>query len=282
MSRAFSLRPPRILLLVIVLGAVSVSPVASAQASTLPTLSLTISPSAITVGGTPQSGAVNVVSSLTGGAKEAAALLFQVKPGVSPAEVEAYLASPGRKDINAVSKYGAIVFDAEAAPSPGSEVQTTLAPGQYLALATVGAGPPKFHASFTVAAAKAPAVLPTPQATLRAIDFGFTGPKTLHNGELVGFENEGFVVHMNVAFPVKSAKAAGQVIKLLLAGKDKKVEKLVSGPPLVFQGPVSHGAYQQETISAKPGLYVQVCFMNAQDGREHTRLGMLRAIRITK
>ena len=87
---------------------------------------------------------------------------------------------------------------------------------------------------------------------------------------------------MNIAFPAKSAKAANQIAGALRAGKDKKAEKLVAGPPVIFQGPVSNGAYQQETISAKPGWYVQACFMNTQDGREHTRLGMVRIIKIVK
>ena len=49
-----------------------------------------------------------------------------------------------------------------------------------------------------------------------------------------------------------------------------------------FYGPISHGAFMQETITAKPGIYVQVCFMETQDGRDHTLLGMERIIKITK
>jgi hypothetical protein len=40
--------------------------------------------------------------------------------------------------------------------------------------------------------------------------------------------------------------------------------------------------YQQETIAAKPGWYVEVCFMETQDKQAHTRLGMERIIKITK
>ena len=43
-----------------------------------------------------------------------------------------------------------------------------------------------------------------------------------------------------------------------------------------------HEAFQQETISAKPGWYVQACFMETQDGRSHTLLGMERIFKITK
>jgi hypothetical protein len=49
-----------------------------------------------------------------------------------------------------------------------------------------------------------------------------------------------------------------------------------------FAGPLSHEASQQETITAKPGIYVEVCFMDTQDRRQHTRLGMERIIHIVK
>jgi hypothetical protein len=41
-----------------------------------------------------------------------------------------------------------------------------------------------------------------------------------------------------------------------------------------FAGPLSHEAFQQETITAKPGVYVEVCFMDTQDGCSHSQLGM--------
>jgi hypothetical protein len=253
----------------------------TAQAGTLPKLTLALTKSSITVGGTLQSGGVDVVSTATG-TKEATALLFEVKPGVSVAEVDAFLKTPEAKEPNYASKYGSIVFAAEATPGQTSEAQVELQAGQYLALIAEGEGGPKVYSSFTVTAAAAPVALPTPQATVRSIEFAFRGPATLHDGELVRFENEGFLVHMDIAFPVKSKKAAQQVVKDLLTGKEKGLEKLVSGEPFGFSGPVSSGAYQQETITAKPGWYVQACFMDTQDGRDHTRLGMERIIRIVK
>jgi hypothetical protein len=253
----------------------------TAQAATLPTLTLSLSSSAITVGGTLQSGAVNVVST-DAGVKEGATILFQLKPGYTVAEVEAALKAGAGMEPNLASKYGSIVFDAEVNPGQTNEAQTMLAPGQYVALGSTGEHGPKLKAPFTVTAAASPATLPTPEATIRSIEFGFRGPTTLHDGELVRFENEGFLVHMDVAFPAKSAKAARQIVKDLLTGKEKGLEKLVSGAPFSFTGPVSHEAFQQETITAKPGVYVQACFMDTQDGRDHTRLGMERIFRIVK
>jgi hypothetical protein len=253
-----------------------------AQASpALPTLSLTLTKTSIAVSGATQSGAVNVVSSATG-TKEASAILFQMKPGVTAAEVNAFLASKEAREPNAASKYGAIVFDAEVTPGQKSEAQTILQPGQYLALKGEGEGSPKAHIEFKVSAAPSPAALPTPEATVRSIEFGFRGPKTLHDGELVRFENEGYLVHMDIAAPTKSEKAAKELAKALLTGKEKQANKLVAGMPVGFSGPVSHGAFQQETITAKPGWYVQVCFMETQDGRDHALLGMERVIKIVK
>ena len=256
--------------------------VGSASASpALPTLSLALTKSSITVGGTTQSGGVNVVTTATG-VKEAGAILFLLKPGATFEEVEAAI-QKAHGEINVTSKYGSLVFDAEVSSGQTSEAQTYLQPGQYVAVVPGEEGKgSRAHANFTVSAAASPVALPAPEATIRSIEFGFKGPSTLHDGELVRFENEGFLVHMDVAAPVKNMKAAKQLVKDLLAGKEKAVGKLISGPPAGFAGPVSHEAFQQETITAKPGIYVEVCFMDTQDGRSHSQLGMERIIHIVK
>ncbi|MGO9247724.1 MAG: hypothetical protein ACLP7W_03925 [Solirubrobacteraceae bacterium] len=204
-------------------AAVSLAAAGAAQASALPTLSLTLTKSSITVAGATQSGGVNVVSTATG-VKEANVILFLLKPGATFDEVEAAV-QKDHGDTNVTSKYGSIVFDAEVTPGHSSEAQTYLQPGQYVALLPGGEGKgSKAHALFTVTAAASPVALPTPQATIRSIEFGFRGPSTLHDGELVRFENEGFLVHMDVAAPVKNMKAAKEVVKDLLAGKEKALK----------------------------------------------------------
>jgi hypothetical protein len=254
---------------------------ASAQAAAPPTLSLAITNSSITVAGTLQSGAVNVVASATG-VKETSVVLFLLKPGATFEEAES-AEQHGGNDPNATGRYGSIVYNAEVAPGRSSEGQIYLQPGQYVALVPgEGTTASKAHVAFTVTAAASPVALPTPQATVRAIEFGFRGPSTLRDGELVRFENEGFLVHMDVALPVKSKAVAKQLVGDLLAGREKAAGKLVFGEPVSFAGPLSHEAFVQETITAKPGWYVQACFMETQDGRNHTRLGMERIIKIVK
>ena len=158
-----------------------------------------------------------------------------------------------------------------------------LTPGEYVALNAEGENSSKWaHSNFAVAGIAAPAALPAAQATERTIEFAFKGPSVLKVGEVVRFENEGYLVHMDLGFPVKSKMAASKVVNGLLTGREKGLEKLVAGPPASFAGPLSPGAFQQETITATPGWYVQVCFMPTQDGRPHTRLGMERIIKIVK
>ncbi len=230
----------------------------SAQAaSSLPTLSVSVTPTSIALGPVPQSGAVNVVTTATGKVKEGSMILFLLKPGVSLAEVESFIAEKKKvNDPNNADKYGSLVYDNEANTGTTSEAQTYLQPGQYLALLAPGEGPPSVHMAFTVAAAKAPIALPTPEATVRSIEFGFRGPSTLHKGELVRFENEGFLVHMDFALRVKNMSAAKKTVKALLSGNEKSAFKLVT-EFVGFAGPLSTGAYQQETITAKPGVYVR-------------------------
>ena len=153
-------------------------------------------------------------------------IVVLLKPGVSVAEAEKFSAEKKAKDPNASSKIGSIVFDTEVNPGPSSEAQTYLQPGQYIVLVGAGEGEAQLRTSFTVSAAKAPVALPAPQATIRSIEFGFLGPKTLHDGELVRFEDEGFLIHMDIGIEVKSERAARKVVKLLLAGKEKQAGKL--------------------------------------------------------
>jgi hypothetical protein len=252
-------------------------------ATTLPTVTATVSATTVSVSGALQSGAVNIASTATGG-KEPSVVLFQLKPGVSLTEVYAFLDSNKlANDPNAAGKYGSLVFDVEAGKGTPVEAQTVLAPGQYVALNAEGEKPSKWpRTSFTVAAAPAPAALPAAQATEKTIEFGFRGPSVLKVGELVRFENEGYLVHMDLAFAVKSKRAAKKLVSGLASGHERGIGKLVAGPPASFAGPLSSGTFQQSVITAKPGWYVQVCFMPTQDGRPHTRLGMERIIKIVK
>ena len=253
----------------------------SAHAATLPTLTVAVTPTSASVGGTLESGGVTVKTTDTG-LKEGEVILVALNPGVTVAEAESFAKSKKVQDPNNVNEIGSIAFDAEVNPGAASEVQTELKAGQYLLLSGAGEHEPTVKTHFTVVASKAPVALPAPAATVRAIEFNFRGPSVLHDGELVRFEDEGFLVHMQIAFPVKDVKSARKAVKFFREGKERQLGKLFVGPPVTFQGPVSHGAFQQEVITARPGVYVLICFMDTQDKREHSRLGMERIIRIAK
>jgi hypothetical protein len=244
-------------------------------ASPLPTLSLALTgKTGIKVSGSTVSGAVNVTSTFSGKGQGEFGLV-RLDPGVP--FMEAFQAVQSHHgDINALTPFGALFVDAGAP----STVQTVLTPGSYVALNITGNGQPAFE-QFTVTQSSSPASLPSAKATEAAIEFGFKGPKVLHDGTMVRLENDGYLVHMDVLIGARNKAGANKIIGLLKAGKDHRAQKLATGSVNLL-GPASPGAMQQEILSAKPGYYVQACFMDTQDGREHTQLGMERLVRIVK
>jgi hypothetical protein len=264
-----------------VVAAVAAASGATATAAgTLPTLTLTMTGKSITATPSVPAGAVNVVSTVSG-EPVASPTLVRLEPGVTfPQAFAAVSAAHG--DPNALDGLGTIVANPEAAKGT-SNVQTVLTPGNYVALDTEGNNPAKWpNVTFTVTPNSSPATLDKPRATVAAQEFRFTGPTKLHDGQLVRFENDGYLYHMIIAIPVKSKKNAKLLTMYLEAGQDNKAEKLASGQPAQWMGTVGHGAMHQQVLNAKPGTYVLACFMGTQDGREHTRLGMVRTIQVVK
>ncbi len=253
---------------------------ATAGTSSLPKLKVAMDGSSITVGGAEVSGANNVVLTVTN-ERMGDAILFHLRSGVSEAKLLNFLSSRAAQDPNAASRYGSIVFDAEARQGK-SHVQTMLSPGNYVAL-DGASGPPSSwpHTSFTITKASTPAQLPTPDSRVKAIEFGFRGSKELKRGQLVRFKNKGWVVHMVVAIKARNLSEAREIRHALKTGNDRKVRRLAVGFHS-FMDPVSHGAVQQEHVYVGSGYWVLACFMDTQDGREHTQLGMERVIHVSK
>lgn len=258
-------------------------PVATANAAVahgakVNTLTLTMTGNKIKVSGAEKSGAVTVVSKVTpkGGATPT---LIKLKPGVTFAKL--FRGQRGHaSDPNYVDPYGQIV-SSTTAPKGTSSTQTVLSPGNWVAIDTTKNNPAKWpHKTFTVTRAGHLAKLAKPGAVVKTIEFAFTGPSTWHNGEVIRFENAGFLVHMVLGIRVSSPAEAATVTTLLQQGKDSQAQALATG----FISPVgvfSPGGLVQEKVQAAPGTYVLACFMDTQDGREHTQLGMERTITIT-
>ena len=248
----------------------------ASAASTLPTLNVAVTgKTGIAVSGSTTSGAVSVTSTFSGKGQGAFGLV-RLNDGVSfPEALHAVQSHHG--DPNALTPFGSLLVAADA---PGT-VQTVLAPGNYVALNLTGNGPAANVAQFTVTPSSSPAALPAAAATETSIEFGFKGPSVLHDGTMVRVENDGYLVHMDSLIGARNKADAGKIVALLKAGKDNKAEKLATGF-VDLMDPASPGAMQQQILDAKPGYYVQACFMSTQDGREHTTLGMERVIRIAK
>ncbi|MBV8711370.1 MAG: hypothetical protein JOY56_06305 [Solirubrobacterales bacterium] len=265
-----------------VTAALAFAPGAGA-ASSLPTLNIALTgTTGVSVSGSMVSGAVNVSSTFSGKAPSGpnsngpTCGLVRLNPGASIQQAIGAVQSH-HGDINALDPYGSLFADGSA---PGT-VQTLLSPGNYVALNITGNGAPAF-ALFTVTESSSPAALPAAAATQTAIEFGFRGATVLHDGTMVRAVNGGYLVHMIIAFGVPSAAAGRSVMALLRAGKSRKAQKLTTRQFINFAGPLSPGGMQQSVLSTKPGYYVEACFMNTLDGREHTQLGMERMIRVTR
>jgi hypothetical protein len=169
-----------------------------------------------------------------------------------------------------------------AAPKGTSTIQAKLQSGQYVAFDSARGNPAKWpFTTFTISAAAHPAHLPTPAAEIAAIEFGFRGPGTLHDGALVRFANHGFLVHMIVFATARNATNARRLARALKDGRNRRANRLATGQG-TFAGPLSHGSFQQLVIRNHPGYYVVACFMQTQDGRDHVLLGMERVIHIVK
>ena len=88
---------------------------------------------------------------------------------------------------------------------------------------------------------------------------------------------------MIVLIGVRSKAAVPRVLRLQRAGAPQKAFRpYLNGQFVSLLDPASPGALQQLVLHAKPGYYVEACFMDTQDRREHTQLRMERAVRVVK
>jgi hypothetical protein len=253
----------------------------SLAAGSLPTMTISLhGGKSIAVGGAETSGAVTIKTTVHGEAS-GEPTLFQLKPGVSDAAFfKGLKALSGDTPFDAIDPYASAVFDA-VSPSGTSSAETVLAPGRYVALDLSSQGKPP-AAEFTVKKSAHAAKLPKPGATVTAIDFAFRGASALHDGELVRFQNDGYLVHMFLFAQAKSAADASKAEADLLQGNIGAAKQYTTGLSGQFAGPLSTGGMQQEVITQPPGVYVVLCLMNAEDGRDHYQLGMFRTITIAK
>ncbi len=166
----------------VVAAVAAISGASATAAGTLPTLGLTMNGKSITATSSVPSGAVNVVSTVSGEAV-ASPTLVRLDPGVTFQQAFGAAVSHGG-DPNALDGLATIVAN-PMAPKGTSSSQTALAPGDYVALDTVADNPSKWpHVNFTVTATRPRP--PWPSRRLRSPPRSpVTGPSKLHDGQLI-------------------------------------------------------------------------------------------------
>jgi hypothetical protein len=247
----------------------------SLAAGSLPALKLALTKNTITVSGSKVAGAVDVVTKVSREASDSPSLIL-LKPGVTAAKFIKFVSKLGEQPFDAIDPYATIEFAGASDPSGTTSAQALLPPGHYVAVNNGNGFTP-----FTIASSAHPVGLPHPGATVTAIDFAYRGADTLRDGELVRFENDGYLVHMVAWASTASVANASAAEADLLKGDTAGAKTYATGMGQ-FAGPLSTGAMQQETITEPPGVYVIFCAMNSQDGRDHFQLGMFRTIHIVK
>ena len=244
-------------------------------ATALPVITVTMNGKSISVSGALVSGAVKVVSKVS---REPSGnpTFVRLDPGVTVPQ----LLKAAAGDPNNIALIASVVFSPQANKGT-SWAEVSLKPGNYVAV-DLNANPstPPLT-TFTITPSSSPASLPKAAASLNSIEFAFRGPSTLRDGELVRFGNRGFLVHMMFAARGASKARAHQIAALLKVGKDGKAQKLADGS-YGFFGLLTHDQAEQQIVRLRPGYWVIACFMDTQDGREHTTLGMERVIHIVK
>jgi hypothetical protein len=256
-------------------GAALAASRAPRSSAALPVITVTMNGKTISVAGDLVSGAVQVVSKVS---REAAGnpTFVRLDPGVTVSQLLA--AASG--DPNNIALIASVVFSPQANKGTSS-AEVDLLPGSYVAVDLNTSQNNPALTTFTISPNSSPASLPKPKASLYSIEFAFRGPSTIHDGELVRFGNHGFLVHMMFAARAPSKAKAEQIARLLKAGKDGKAQSLADGSYQFF-GILTHDQSEQQIVNLRPGYWVLACFMDTQDGREHTTLGMERVIRIVR
>ena len=105
----------------------------SVAASSLPTMTITMTPKAITVRGAEVSGAVDITTTVRGESSDSPTMV-RLKPGVTLTEFANALAKLGdNTPLDSLDPYATIVYsDAVIAERKPTSIQATLAPGTYV------------------------------------------------------------------------------------------------------------------------------------------------------
>jgi hypothetical protein len=247
-----------------------------------PTVTVALGKTAVTVTGADalKAGPTRFEFSVADG-KEQFGVLFAFAPDTTVEEFEKALP----KGPGAVLQLGSIEASASLAGRSDKRALTaTLKPGvTYAAVqATADNGSKWKHSLFTVGQETSTAVAPTPDATVRFVDYGFRGSKTLPRNGVVRFENDGKSPHFAVAFPLRKGADPKAAVRAMKKNQEKRFMRMAGGEPTEPQGLITGGAVNDVEVKfAKKGTYVLACFFS--DGpraKPHAARGMVRAVTV--
>ena len=101
------------------------------------------------------------------------------------------------------------------------------------------------------------------------------------SGDPTRWQNNGFLVHMIFGAEASSLASADKIAADLKAGNDNAALALAINS-YSWDNVLSHGQSFETRVSQPAGCWVIACFMDTQDGREHTTFGMEKVIEIVK
>jgi hypothetical protein len=259
-----------------------VAAVAAAQEAP-PTVTVALGKTAVTVTGADalKAGPTRFEFSVADGREQYGELLA-LKPGKTLEDLDKALP----KGPAAVLQLGSLEAGVTLMSKSDKRALTaTLEPGVTYAVAQVTAENPRkwVYSAFTVGQETSTAVGPTPDATVRMVDYGFRGSKTLPRDGIVRFENRGNAPHFVVAFPLRKGADAKAAVRAIKRNQERRFERTMSGgPPSEPEGLVTRGAVNDvEVRFAKRGTYVLACFFsNGPKDKPHSARGMVRAVTV--
>jgi hypothetical protein len=193
--------------------------------------------------------------------------LATLRAGVTVDELRQSLSNP-----RSVKALGQVFLEATVAP--GKAVTVDLRPNTTYVAAVI-AGRRQALTTFTTGAPTG-ASAPRPDASIRMVDYGFRGPKTLPRSGRIRVENAGTTLHFAIAFPLRPDVSGRQVRRALGGTNERALGRVIAGEPVDVQGLISQGSTNDNEVSfPRRGRYAMVCFFS-----EHNRLGMYRVYRV--
>jgi plastocyanin len=250
-----------------------------------PTVTITASPTAVSVGATGAipAGPTRLDMVRAAGAPDTDVFVALLVPGVTIDQLTRTLAVEDR--TGGESSLGLVSLQASAA-IVGRETHRattlTLKPGlTYVVVAEPdaeanGKAKQRSVTTFSTSGAANGATAPAPAATVRMQGLRFRGPSTLPRRGTVNFENRDGVAHFALAFPLRKGTTRQRLGRSLRSG-ESAIGRIVAGPPYMAQNVLSGGdtGNAQELSFPAKGRYGLVCFING-----HDRLGMYRVITV--